>query len=630
MGPHDYLIRGDKDERLTFEHDIAKLREALDETRDFISGEKAKRSSGLGQALAQSETALLDLEGGLAKYETRAKEILALEDPTGHPSAGDYMEAMDSVVASVQSDLDNQATSLRELSRRKMYAACAGQAQVHNRLITLGVIGLLFAVTFTYHVARRITRPLNHLVATTRELMSGDLGARTVIDSSDEIGELGRYFNAMVEKLVEAQKKVSAIFHGSGDALRVIDKDFNVLDWNRPMKRLAGVAGVKSEGEKCYEQLNCELCHTDTCPASRILMGEKRVETEVTSKTRDGREITTELIATPLRRQGRVVGVIESFRDISGRKAAEEALQKSYDELEKTLRELKVTKSQMLQSEKMAYIGRLAAGVAHEVNNPTGFVSSNLHSLAGYHKDTIELIGQYMSLVSGLKEAKAAGQNGARVSEKLDHIAALEKEIDIDFILNDTPNLIKESIEGTERIKKIVIDLKDFAHPGEDKPRLADINQGLESTLNVVWNELKYKAKVIKEYGEMPQVKCYSQQLNQVFMNLLVNASQAIEKKGEIKIATRALGGKVEIAISDTGAGIPEENLPGIFDPFFTTKEVGKGTGLGLNVAYNIIQKHKGTIDVESQVGEGTTFIISIPIEGVDANQLPPTKFSEI
>ncbi|GAI89137.1 unnamed protein product, partial [marine sediment metagenome] len=175
--------------------------------------------------------------------------------------------------------------------------------------------------------------------------------------------------------------------------------------------------------------------------------------------------------------------------------------------------------------------------------------------------------------------------------------------------------LIKESQEGTERIKKIVIDLKDFAHPGEQELKYANINENLDSTLNIVWNELKYKATVTKDYGELPEVRCYPQQINQVFMNILVNAAQAIEKQGEIRIATRAVDGYVEIEISDTGVGIPKQDLSKVFDPFFTTKDVGKGTGLGLNMAYNIIQKHKGTIDVESEVGKGTTFIIRIPVE---------------
>ncbi|TSA55889.1 MAG: GHKL domain-containing protein, partial [Planctomycetaceae bacterium] len=160
--------------------------------------------------------------------------------------------------------------------------------------------------------------------------------------------------------------------------------------------------------------------------------------------------------------------------------------------------------------------------------------------------------------------------------------------------------------------------LKDFAHPGEGKLKYAQINENIDSTLNVIWNELKYKATVTKDYGKLPEVECYPQQLNQVFMNILVNAAQSIEEKGEIDISTRAFDENIEIKISDTGSGIPEENLTKIFDPFFTTKDIGKGTGLGLNVAYNIIESHNGTIEVESETGKGTTFTIRIPVEQSD------------
>ena len=259
-------------------------------------------------------------------------------------------------------------------------------------------------------------------------------------------------------------------------------------------------------------------------------------------------------------------------------------------------------------------IGQLAAGVAHEINNPTGFVSSNLKTLSDYQNDMFSLIKEYRKLIADLKETVATAEYPGSVPEQVKRIVALESKVDINYILDDIPNLIKESQEGTERIKKIVIDLKDFAHPGEQKLEYANINRNLESTLNIVRNELKYKATVTKDYGELPEVPCYPQQLNQVLMNILVNAAQAIEEQGEIRIVTRAVDDQIEVAISDTGSGIQKENLSKIFDPFFTTKEVGKGTGLGLNMTYNIIQKHKGTIDVESETGKGTTFTIRIPV----------------
>lgn len=270
----------------------------------------------------------------------------------------------------------------------------------------------------------------------------------------------------------------------------------------------------------------------------------------------------------------------------------------------------KKASSQLLQSEKMASVGQLAAGIAHEINNPIGFVGSNLKSLSDYQGDINRLIEQYRKLVRDLKENE---KYPSSVSEQVRTIASLEAEMDVDFIIGDVPDLIEESREGIERIKKIVIDLKDFAHPGEDKLEALDINQGIESTLNVVRNELKYKATVEKQYGEIPLVQGYPQQLNQVFMNIFVNAAQAMENMGVIKIETKSTDGFAEILISDTGSGISKESIPKLFDPFFTTKEVGKGTGLGLHVAYDIIQKHNGSIDVHSEVGKGTTFRIRIP-----------------
>ena len=280
--------------------------------------------------------------------------------------------------------------------------------------------------------------------------------------------------------------------------------------------------------------------------------------------------------------------------------------------LEKALKKLERTQAQMVQSEKMASIGQLAAGVAHEINNPIGFVSSNLKTLGDYQKDMNRLILDYQKLKSALK-ALPADQLPKTIDELIANVEQTEEDVDIDYITEDIDDLIGDCREGTERIKKIVDDLKHFAHPGEDEMTETDINAGLESTLNVVYNELKYKATIIKELKNIPLIRAYPQQLNQVFMNILINAAQAIEKTGEIKIVTSTVDDKAEIRISDTGCGIAKENINKIFDPFFTTKDIGKGTGLGMNIAYNIINKHKGDIRVESTVGKGTTFIIQLP-----------------
>lgn len=267
--------------------------------------------------------------------------------------------------------------------------------------------------------------------------------------------------------------------------------------------------------------------------------------------------------------------------------------------------------TQLLQSEKMASIGQLAAGVAHEINNPMGFISSNLNTLAEYTADLTSLFDKFAQVATAVQ----AGQ-----VEEARTLAAearqYEREIDGDFIFQDMATAIDESREGAERVKRTVLDLRDFSRTDTEEPADADLNAAVESTLNIVWNELKYKATVNREYGDLPLVRCHSMRLQQVFMNLLINAAQAIPERGEITIRTYAQDGSVFVEISDTGVGIPAENLPRIFDPFFTTKEVGEGTGLGLSVAQGIVEQHGGRIEVESRVGEGSTFTVMLPVYG--------------
>ncbi len=272
-------------------------------------------------------------------------------------------------------------------------------------------------------------------------------------------------------------------------------------------------------------------------------------------------------------------------------------------ELESAYNELKTTQAKIFQQEKLASIGQLAAGIAHEINNPIGFVYSNLDTLSKY----IQRLLEFMSLQQDVLNASADSDSKTLLDEK-------RTVLKIDFIIEDIDGLIKESLEGLERVKKIVMDLKSFSRVDDEEYTHADVNECLETTLNIVWNELKYKATVTKEYGDIPVTKCYPRQLNQVFMNILVNAAQAIEEKGEIRIKSWHEEGYIFVSISDTGPGIPEENLNRIFEPFFTTKEVGKGTGLGLSITYDIVKKHGGNIKVESKIGQGTTFVVSIPV----------------
>ncbi|KVG52157.1 histidine kinase [Burkholderia ubonensis] len=289
-------------------------------------------------------------------------------------------------------------------------------------------------------------------------------------------------------------------------------------------------------------------------------------------------------------------------REIEERKAAQARLEQEKDEQRRLLHELEETHVQLLQSEKLASIGQLAAGVAHEINNPIGFVSANLNTLKTWVRGLLDVVAAHEA---------ALPRHDAEIRVAL---TAAGRAADIDYIRGEIATLIDESIDGTMRVRRIVQDLRDFSRPGSDEWSVVDIHAGLESTLNVVHNELKYKADVVREYGDVPHVECLPSQLNQVFMNLLVNAAQAIPGRGVITIRTTSDGDYVTIAISDTGKGMPPDVMRRIFDPFFTTKPVGQGTGLGLSVSHGIVERHRGVIDVTSEPGRGSTFSIRLPI----------------
>ena len=263
---------------------------------------------------------------------------------------------------------------------------------------------------------------------------------------------------------------------------------------------------------------------------------------------------------------------------------------------------LESAQSQLLQSEKMASIGQLAAGVAHEINNPVGFVNSNLGTLEKYMADLFRVIAAYEAA-----ESKFGGEHCPEVAD-------VRKSVDLPYLMEDIPSLVKESRDGLARVKRIIQDLKDFSHVDESSWQFADLEKGMDSTLNVVWNEIKYKAEVVKEYAGLPQVECMPSQINQVFMNLLVNAAQAIEGQGTITIRSGVAGEEAWLEVADTGKGIAPQHLGRIFDPFFTTKPVGKGTGLGLSLSYGIVQKHGGRIEVSSEVGKGTAMRVWLPL----------------
>lgn len=282
-----------------------------------------------------------------------------------------------------------------------------------------------------------------------------------------------------------------------------------------------------------------------------------------------------------------------------------QALTQASAALQREVDERRLLENQLVQSEKLASLGQLAAGVAHEVNNPIGFVSSNLGALDDY-------FGRLQDMLKAYADAEHTLLPNALGAE----LAKLRTEIELDYLLEDIPALIRESKDGIGRVARIVKDLKDFSRVETSHDwQVADLHQGIESTLNIVASELRHKADLVKDYSPLPPVECLPSQINQVIMNLLVNATQAMgAERGRITLRTGASDKWVWIEVADNGCGIPGESLQKIFDPFYTTKPIGQGTGLGLSLSYGIIKRHGGEIRVDSEVGVGTTFRVELPI----------------
>lgn len=282
-----------------------------------------------------------------------------------------------------------------------------------------------------------------------------------------------------------------------------------------------------------------------------------------------------------------------------------EALTLASQALQQEIDERKQLQSQLIQSEKLASLGQMAAGVAHEINNPVGFVTSNLGTLESDFKQLQRMLDAY-------QQAEAALAPG----DCLEQLSALRNELDLDFLKEDIPILIRESKDGIGRVTQIVKDLKNFSRVDNDEQwQWANLQQGIDSTLNIVANELKHKADVIKHYQPLPEIECLASQINQVAMNLVINAAQAMgPERGTITLSNGVEGDRVWLEVADNGCGIAPHSLQKIFDPFFTTKPVGEGTGLGLSLSYGIVKKHHGDISVSSEVGRGTTFRVVLPI----------------
>lgn len=457
---------------------------------------------------------------------------------------------------------------------------------------------------------------------------------------------------------------LSEFFDGHPVATFAIDTAHVITHWNKACEHLLGwtseeMVGTRKHGLAFYARerpmLSDLIVDADIDAAaltrhsrSDVIPGAYEAEDFFPNLGAGGHWL--HFTAAPLRDAGgRIVGAIETMRDVTERRVAENALRRAHDSLEgivekrtsqlaeanlrlgEQLRQrdiadaetrrhnleltelnaqLSTAQQQLLQSEKLASIGQLAAGVAHEINNPIGYIFSNFGTLQGYLESLFTMLQAYESAEASIAAPEVATR-----------LRIMREKIDLNFLREDIPVLMDESKEGIVRVRHIVQDLKDFSRVDANQEWVwANLHHGMDSTLNIVNNEVKYKADVVKQYGDIPDIECLPSQINQVIMNLVVNAAHAIgEQRGKITLRTGSADASVWIEVADTGSGIAPDNLTRIFDPFFTTKAIGKGTGLGLSLAYGIIQKHQGRIEVDSEPGRGTTFRITLPIRHADA-----------
>jgi len=463
---------------------------------------------------------------------------------------------------------------------------------------------------------------INHILLTDKQMVA-DINATEKPKNTDK-SNVEILQNNLYGALRESEGRFKELADILPALIWISNIDGKRIFVNQQFLHFTGLEAAECMNGECIKLIHKDDLKTLLAVYDDIKTTHKTAEVEYRLNHKDGSERwILETIVPRKRKNGKVSGFMGCGIDISKQKQIEKSLEDTVEkrtlQLQKTNQvleiekeeqlglnnQLKETQGHLIQSEKMASIGQLAAGVAHEINNPLGYIYSNLNTLKGYLTD----LEQVATLADKL--AKQLPKDDALATE----FNQLQKDLDLDFLQEDLQDLVKESIEGATRAKKIVQDLRDFSRIDKQESEIFDVEEGISATLNIVHNELKYKADIVKEFGGIEPFQCVGAQLNQVFMNLLVNAAHAIEDFGKITVRTGQQDkDHIWVEVEDTGKGIPDDVKSKIFDPFFTTKPVGKGTGLGLSLSYKIIQDHQGRLEVDSVVGKGTKFRVILPI----------------
>jgi PAS domain S-box-containing protein len=486
----------------------------------------------------------------------------------------------------------------------------------------LGAVGL--AMFIGSRLQKLVSRPLLHLTEVTRAVARDrDYDVRAEQMSEDEVGELTRSVNEMLAHIQQRDAQLESHRHeleqtvsvrtaelqASVERFKLLVESTNAVPWEMhgPTSSFSYISpqAVRLFGHESHSLTGgmglLDLVHPD----DRDHVREKLVALSAES----GRGIDLDHRAVTA--QGAAIDVRSA---ISAKRRPDGTAVLCGITVDVT--QQKKLEMELRQAQKLESVGRLAAGVAHEINTPVQFVSDSVHFLQGAMSDLGTLIGEYRKLHASVSAGAPDQEAAAQATQIVD-------DIDLDYLLENMPNAFERSLEGLKRVAVIVRSMKEFAHPDQKEMSAANLNQAIQSTLTIARNEYKYVADVETELAELPLVRCHLGDVNQAILNLIVNAAHAIEdtvkgttEKGLIRIRTRQTDRAVYIDISDSGGGIPEGIRDRIFDPFFTTKGVGRGTGQGLAIARSVVvEKHHGSLTFASEIGKGTTFTIELPLE---------------
>jgi PAS domain S-box-containing protein len=520
--------------------------------------------------------------------------LLLAPPPAAHEARGAAAEALRGLGGGVSIELCHDAAAARAA------LATGGIALAVADLRVAGALGLLEALreagaTPALAIARSDAEAVAAFRAGAAECVDAREVAEALAPAARAVRSRGQRARSAERAVDPLDRAARNVIEHMNSALLVLDRLGEVTFANPTATQLLSAGDATLSGRPFAHWF-------PGVPRGQLLVqrtlerGEKLRGAETMITRADGRVVPIGLSSAPLLgARGELDGAIVIFQELT---------------------EIKQLERQLLQREKMASIGQLAAGVAHEINNPMGFIHANLSQLGEYLDDFARVWEKLAAL------RKSALSVGGEVRAAAEDVEAVVAEVDAEFLLRDFATAVRESLEGAQRIRVIVQDLRSFSHRDSEERVYADVNKALDSTANIVWTMMKHSVALSKQYAELPPVLCFPMQLQQVFMNLLMNACQAVDERraldgapGEIRLRTELAEGGVRVAVADNGIGMTPDVQRRIFDPFFTTKEVGVGTGLGLSTSYQIVRRHGGKLTFESQRGVGTTFSVWLPAD---------------